>query len=168
MNLPPYDTFPELAAEGLLLRRVQTEDLPALLDIMFYDGQPALTLDNALTMQAQIDRDYQNGDSVHWGISDRQTGVVMGTVGYYRGFPQQRGELGCVLLPEFRGRGVMTRAIRLAADFGLCDMGLRHVIAITTKENEAAIRLLERLNFTKTAEYDGNKIEFRLPDRQIL
>ncbi|MCC6462451.1 MAG: GNAT family N-acetyltransferase, partial [Saprospiraceae bacterium] len=99
MNLPPYDTFPELAAEGLLLRQVQAEDLPALLDIMFYDGQPAQTLDQALGMQAKIDQDYQNGDSIHWGIVDASNGAMMGTVGYYRGFPQQSGELGCVLKP---------------------------------------------------------------------
>ncbi|MCC6459263.1 MAG: GNAT family N-acetyltransferase, partial [Saprospiraceae bacterium] len=139
--------------------------LPALLDIMFYDGQPAQTLGQALGMQAKIDPDYQNGDSIHWGIVDPSNGAMMGTVGYYRGFPQQSGELGCVLKPAFRGRGVMTRAIRLAAGFGLDEMGLSRVMAITTAENTPAIRLLERLNFTKTADRGGNKIEFQLSDR---
>ncbi|MDF2478780.1 MAG: family acetyltransferase [Sphingobacterium sp.] len=40
-------------------------------------------------------------------ISDiKQIQIVLNSVtGYYRGFENASGELGCVLLPQFRGQG---------------------------------------------------------------
>lgn len=45
-------------------------------------------------------------------ISDiKQIQIVRNSVtGYYRGFENASGELGCVLLPQFRGQGFMTSA----------------------------------------------------------
>jgi RimJ/RimL family protein N-acetyltransferase len=46
----------------------------------------------------------------------------------------------------------MSEAIALAAGFGWKNMRLTRVYAITTLDNEPAIRLLERLGFEKTSE----------------
>ena len=36
VNLPPYDKFPILSFENLLLRRMTQEDIPHCLPIVFY------------------------------------------------------------------------------------------------------------------------------------
>ncbi|MFV5685249.1 GNAT family N-acetyltransferase [Flavobacterium sp. GB2R13] len=87
---------------------------------------------------------------------------MIGTCGYYRGFEEGAGELGCVLLQQYRGQGFMTSAMLLAIDFGINNIGLKRVWAITTKQNEKAIKLLEQLNFTKIADLDDNEIEYEL------
>tara|TARA_R110000868_G_C10942736_1_gene767205 strand:+ start:2547 stop:2720 length:174 start_codon:yes stop_codon:yes gene_type:complete len=56
----------------------------------------------------------------------------------------------------------MTSARLLAIDFGLNNIGLKRIYAITTKQNEKAIHLLERLNFIKIANLDHDEIESEL------
>lgn len=160
MKLPPYDKFPEIMTHTMLLRQVQADDIKDIVEISFYDGQPALTVEDAQEMQDKINADYQNGNSIHWGIAYKHTNVIMGTLGFYRGLDKGVGELGCVLKPEFRGQGIMTSAIKLVCEFGLKDIGLTKIIAITTKQNTKAIKLLERLNFNKTSEVPDDEIKY--------
>ncbi len=161
MNLPPYSNFPELISDTLILREILSGDIESLIEISFYDARPAVTAKDAAEMQERINLDYQNGSSIHWGIADKKTNLIMGTVGYYRGFKNGAGELGCVLKPKFQGKGFMTEAMNLAIDFGIKDMELKNIEAITSKDNQPAIQLLERLNFIKTKDLDDDELEYR-------
>lgn len=160
MNPPPYDIFPILPGEHILLRPILPADIGEVIDISYYDGQAAETQEQAATMQEKINRDYAAGNSIHWGIADKVTGRIVGTCGYYRGFEQGTGELGCVLRPPFRGRGYMTEALRLAIDFGWREMRLQRITAVTTPQNLKAIQLLERLQFKKVADMQDGKVEY--------
>lgn len=160
MNLPPYQNFPEISSDQITLREITSEDLKDILEISYYDAVQAKNVDEAAEMQSRIDEDYLDGNSIHWGISDSGTNKIVGTVGYYRGFEKGSGELGCVLLPKFQGKGFMTLAMQLAIDFGLKNMELKRIWSATSKDNFPAIKLLERLNFLKTADLIHNEIEF--------
>lgn len=160
MRLPPYRQFPLLSNDKISLRQIVTSDLEDLLEISVYDGVKATTLLDAAEMQIQINQDYTNGNSIHWGITDNLTHKILGTCGYYRGLNTGSGELGCVLLSQYRGQGYMTAALSLAINFGLHHIGLTRISAITTQPNRKAISLLERLGFEKISELDDNKIEF--------
>ena len=64
--------------------------------------------------------------------------------------PVPIGELGYLLSPEARGRGVMTSALRLVIDWALGDpLRLERVQAMTDPANEASMRVLERLGFVR-------------------
>ena len=112
-------------------------------------------------MQDKINRDYSNGDSIHWGIAERVSNTIVGTCGYYRGFKNNAGELGCVLLPQQQGKGFMTRAMLMAINFGFDTIGLQRIWAETSVDNHSAINLFERLNFT-VAGQDNNSVIFEL------
>ena len=56
----------------------------------------------------------------------------------------------------------MTFAMLLAIEFGLYNIGLKRIWATTTKQNEKAIKLIEKLNFIKIADLDDNEIEYEL------
>lgn len=161
MNLPPYDIFPEIRSETVILREILAENIKNLVEISFYDSLSASSVDEAMEMSAKINQDYQKGESIHWGIAGNSTNEVIGTVGYYRGFENGNGELGCVLKPEFRGQGFMTAAMELAIEFGIHIIGLTTIKAITSKQNTPAIKLLERLNFSKTADLAENESEYQ-------
>lgn len=162
MNLPPYTRFPVLKMEDLLLREVLDDDFADIIDISFYEGKPAKTEEEARQMNERINLDYRNGKSIHWGITDIKTNKVIGTCGYYRGFADDKGELGCILKPGFRGRGFMTFAIACAIDFGLQEIGLKNITAITTGTNLKAIAVLERLQFIRTLELKNGALEYEL------
>lgn len=161
INLPPYENYPEIISDTVVLRQVHMKDIKELIEISFYDSRPAITVEDATEMQEKINIDYMNGSCIHWLIEDRRTNAIVGTLGYYRGFDEGTGELGCVLKTEFRGKGYMTRALKLAIEFGLNNIGLSKITAITTKQNQNAIKLLGRLNFIKTADLQDNEIEYQ-------
>lgn len=149
MQLPPYDVFPTIHADRIILREILRSDLEHILEISFYDGKPAADTAEALEMLQRIEQDYLNGETVHWGIADKNSNVIMGTCGYYRGFQGGGGELGCILRPAFRGQGIMKEAIQAASDFGQQQMGLQHIFAVTTRQNQKALALLDRLGFVQ-------------------
>jgi len=160
MPLPPYDNFPALSDGKIALHQILAEDIGELIEISFYDAVPAKSVAEAKAMQDKINEDYLAGNSIHWGIRDQLTNKIVGTCGYYRGFEQKSGELGCVLLPQYYGQGYMTAAMLLAIDFGLKNMNLRRIWAATGKDNSKAIKLLERLHFRKVADLEDKEIEY--------
>ncbi len=162
MLIPPYTSYPILTGNQVMLRQITVEDIQDIIAISYYDGLQASNLEQAIAMQEEIRADYLRGDSIHWGIIDRTTNKIVGTCGYYRGFLEGAGELGCILLPQYYGQGYMTLSMQLAIDYGLTTMRLKRIYAITSRENEKAIQLLERLNFTRIKALDDPYLEFDL------
>ena len=147
MNLPPFEVFPELQDERIRLREARESDVLSLLEILTYDGKPAETLEEGMNNLSRIHQNYLDGDTVNWAIEETETKEPVGFVGYYRGFENGTGELGCILKAEFRGKGLMSPVLCLAAAFGIAEMKLEQVIAFTKPDNEKAIILLNRNGF---------------------
>ncbi|MBW3518600.1 GNAT family N-acetyltransferase [Flavobacterium sp. NKUCC04_CG] len=160
MNLPPYQIFPSLITNRLTLKQIETKDIKDIVEISYYDAVQAVDVQQAEQMQHKINEDYLNGNSIHWGIFDNITNKIVGTCGYYRGFTAGAGELGCVLVPQYYGNGYMTAAMMLAMDYGKHSMKLHRIYAVTSKSNQKAIGLLERLNFSNTAELEYDDLEY--------
>ena len=167
MKLPPYNIFPNIRGNKVTLRQIHTIDMNALVEISYYDAIQAKTVQQAIEMKSRIDKDYLEGNSIHWGIVDNSTNTIVGTCGYYRGFDNGKGELGCVLLPHYRGKGYMTSAMLLAIEFGRNTIGLKRIWAITNQNNRQAIALLERLSFRKIAELADSDVEYELADEVV-
>lgn len=146
-----FGDFPMLAGSGVVLRRVTAPDLAAIREISFYDGIPAASDAEALAILERIERDYASGDSIHWGICLQESDELVGTCGFYRGYPDNVGEIGYVLRPGFRGRGIMSAALALVVRFGFERMGLDGIVAYTDADNTASIGVLERLGFRRVS-----------------
>lgn len=155
-----FNDFPNVTGSRVSLRQITDNDIPDLIEISFYDAVQAENVHQAAEMQARIDQDCLDGNSIHWGIVDNETNRMVGTCGYYRGLNKGEGELGCVLLPQHYGKGYMTAGMSLAIDFGLHTMGLKRIWAATSLQNGPAIKLLERLGFVKTADVSDDEIEY--------
>lgn len=162
MKLPPYNIFPDISGDKVSLRQIRTTDIKDLVEISYYDSVQATTEQQAIDMLAKINKDYIDGNSIHWGIADKLTNEIVGTCGYYRGLDKGEGELGCVLLPHYRGQGFMTSAMLLAIEFGINKIGLKRIWAKTSQNNKQAINLLERLDFIKIADLADSEIEYEL------
>lgn len=161
MNLPPFNTFPEIRSEKILLREVKQTDVLFLLEILTYDGKTAGSLEEGIRISERIRQDYLDGDTVNWVIEELGTQELIGFIGFYRGFENKTGELGFILKSAFRGLGYMSPSLRLAAEFGIKSMELDQVIAITLKENVKAIGVLERTDFELLEELPEEYLKFR-------
>lgn len=160
MKTPPYKNYPIISNDRISLRQIHNSDISDIIEISFYDAIQATTLQQAIEMNSKIHQDYIYGNSIHWGIIDNITKNIVGTCGYYRGFDKAEGELGCVLLPKYRKQGYMISAMLLMIDFGIKEIGLNRIWAITNQQNERAIKLLETSNFIKIRELDEFEVEY--------
>ncbi|REG99468.1 hypothetical protein [Flavobacterium aquicola] len=52
----------------------------------------------------------------------------------------------------------MTSAMKLVIEFSLTNSGLTKTITIKSKQNDGAIKLLERVSFFKTADLENDEI----------
>lgn len=162
MKLPPANIFPTITGDKISLRQIMPADIKDLVEISFYDGVQAASVQQAAEMQAKINKDNLEGNSIHWGIVNNLNNKIVGTCGYYRGFDKGAGELGFVLLPQYRGQGFMTEALLSAIKFGDNKMKLKRIWAVTHKHNKEAVKLLERLNFIKVSDLDNEEVEYEL------
>ena len=61
----------------------------------------------------------------------------------------RQGEIGYIVAAEARGRGVAVRALRLLAGWALGPLGLERVELRISVDNEASLRVAERLGFVR-------------------
>ncbi|MDF1523447.1 MAG: GNAT family N-acetyltransferase [Trueperaceae bacterium] len=142
---------PTLEGARVNLRAATAADATALREISFYDGVAATSEDEVRAHLQRITADQARGETVHWAIEDTRSARLAGTVGFYRGFPGGVGEIGYVLRPAYRGRGLMTEAVGLAVAYGFEVLGLRAVVAHTDAANRTSIAVLERCGFALVA-----------------
>jgi len=161
---PPFTLFPELSSSHIHMRKLKAEDAPFVMDIMVYNGKKAEGISDAEDMIRRIETDEEEGNCVNWIIVHSETDEPMGTIGYYRGFEYETGEVGFIMKPEFHGKGYMTEALNLVVKFGLEHMQLQRIIAITKLTNEPAVRLLERCGFRYKCPFDEVYSEFQFID----
>lgn len=152
---------PTLIGEHVSLRAVRADDVSDIIDISFYDGVPANDEASALAQLRRIEADAARGETTHWGICLTGSDTVIGTIGFYRGFAGDVGEVGYVLRGPFRRRGVMRAALTLVVGYGFEQLGLTAIRARTDAHNLASIRLLERLGFKPLTSSDA-RLTFEL------
>ncbi len=81
-------------------------------------------------------------------VLDRESGAFLGRTGL-RYWPQfDETEVGWVLTPAARGRGVATEAARACLEWGFRDLDVAYLTAMIHPENSASIAVAERLGMT--------------------
>ena len=78
-------------------------------------------------------------------------GDILMASGGFKGPPQDSTvEIGYSVLPRFQGQGYATEMVRALIDWAFSQPGVRRIVAETTEDNTASMRLLCRLGFTRT------------------
>ena len=78
-------------------------------------------------------------------VERKADAVPIGVCGLLKREALEDVDVGFALLPAYWSQGYAFEAARAVIDHGLKALGLRRVVAITTVDNAASIRLLERL-----------------------
>ena len=151
---------PPLTDGVVLLRRWEERDLPCVEEASRDPRIPAGTTvpqvfsrDEGL---AWIERQWRRageGQGLSLAIAEAETGEARGVVVLLLrpegGRRAGTAELGYWLIPRARGRGYASRAIALAARWGLVEAGLARIEALVEPENAASQRVLERAGFKR-------------------
>jgi RimJ/RimL family protein N-acetyltransferase len=94
------------------------------------------------------------GHAVYWCVADPTSDTCLASMALMLGGRgDATGELGWWAHPDARGRGVVTRAARLAAEHAFADsarggLGLRRLLVRTRVGNAASAAVATRLGFT--------------------
>jgi len=117
-------------------------------------------LGRAIPMQAKARQDEARFGI--WVIVRRDIGVVVGDIGFF-GPPRQGAvEVGYSIVPEHRRQGYMTEAGTALVHWARSQAEVDTVLARCDEDNQASIRTLERLGFTRTGQ-TGGQIQWRFP-----
>ena len=151
--------------ERLILVKTQLNDAPFILKLLndesfirnIRDSQ-VRTLDQA---RAHISEKFLHSYDTHgfgmYLVKLKSTGEPIGVCGIVKRDTLDCPDVGYALLPEFSGKGYATEGAKAAMDHGYNTLGIKRIVGITSAENKASIKVLEKLGLTfeKTVPYEG-------------
>ena len=151
------DAFPNLETDRLLLRPLASNDLEFVLrhfsdpevNRYLFDDDPVTTREAA---QAILDFYVPPAGKPYnrWVITQKADARAIGTCGYHKWQKRHHcAEIGYDLAKASWRQGYMTEALRAILQYGFTRMDLNRVEAMVYPENEASMRMLERLGFRK-------------------
>jgi ribosomal-protein-alanine N-acetyltransferase len=136
-----------------VLRKLTLDDAPAIFAYasnedatryMLWDTHRSLT-DSEAFIAWTLQR-YQSGEAGEWGIALKETGRLIGTIGFAGCSPgQRRAEIGYILAPQYWGRGLMPEAAARVAEFAFEDMGMNRIECCHFAPNEKSGRVMQKI-----------------------
>ncbi|MFA6730227.1 MAG: GNAT family protein [Eubacteriales bacterium] len=152
-----FSALPELTTERLILKKIVPENAG---DMYSYASlgevtkyllwSPHLNLAETKGYIEYLQREYKRGNYADWGITYKENGAFIGTIGFANLDTNNNwGEIGYVLNPDYHGKGIMTEAVKVILKVGFAYLGLHRIQARIMEGNDASVRLVERLGFRK-------------------
>jgi ribosomal-protein-alanine N-acetyltransferase len=152
-----FSRLPTLDTPRLVLRRMVMADSG---DIFDYSSDPEVSrhvlwephrsLQDSRAYLRFIQRQYRGNEPSSWGIVWRESGHVIGTIGFMWWNRENRSaEIGYSLHRAFWGKGIMTEALAAAVSFGFERMSLHRIEAQHTLGNPASGRVMEKCGMAK-------------------
>lgn len=146
---------PPLADEAILLRLLRDADAPTIAaacadpDIGRWIPVPVpYAVDDARVFIAATAAAWATGGELVFGIEERATGSLVGTIGLRRAEPF-RASVGYWIAPWARRRGFATRAVRLVAGWAFREPALVRLELYTLVGNDASGAVAIGAGFTR-------------------
>jgi RimJ/RimL family protein N-acetyltransferase len=130
-------------------------------DVIRAFGHPTLSAEQVLELNRGR---WDRGEAATFAICD-EAGDCLGHV-FVNLSADRRGSVGYWVLPEARGKGLATRAVRLVCRWALRDVGLGRLGLLTEPTNLHSLRVGERSGFHREgvlrsyAEIDGRRVDY--------
>ncbi len=163
----PYPT-PQLRGSAFVLRPFRQDDFGAAREFGRDQSSarwvPPLPADDPAVVVELYEQYRLDGDLLHLVIADDLRDVYLGEV-MVTMCEDRVGEFGCGVLPQARGRGIATEALRTFARWSVAGLGIRRLQVLVSPENTPALRLAERVGFRREGtlraywDHDGDRLD---------
>jgi len=142
-----------IETERLVLRRADEGDAEFMLELLndpawirFIGDKNVRTLDEARAYIARaLVASYERHGFGLYLTELKEGGTPIGLCGLIKRDSLEDVDIGFAFLPQFRGQGLAYEAANAALEYGRNVLGLKRIVAITSPDNEASARLLEKL-----------------------
>ncbi len=158
-----FDDMPRLETPRLILRRLEMRDAPDLFDYsrdpqvakhVLWDAQTSVS--EARAYVRYMLRRYRAGEPASWGIEEKETGRVVGTIGYmWYQRDNNACEVGYSLARRRWNRGYMTEALTEVLRFSFEELGVHRVEAQHEVENAASGAVMRKCGMRKEGTLRG-------------
>ena len=159
----PFEPFPLIETPRLHLRAPTLDDEDAMFRVasdplvLKYLCRAAPTREQTREKLVKVLDGIRGGTNILWMLIDRESGATLGSACLWNwDEPCFRAEVGYDLAPAWWGRGLVTEAMTAILRFGWKRMKLHSVEAQIHPENQASIRVVEKLGFQKEAHFREN------------
>jgi RimJ/RimL family protein N-acetyltransferase len=153
-----------IETERLLIRPFAPgSDSSAMMDV-YCDPEvmrfvPGGALPDEAAVRATLER-YARAQAEHgfssWAVVERQAGRLIGDVGFGTFHPTGDVELGYTLARDCWGRGYATEAARACLTVALAHLDVPRIVAVVDAQNEASLRLPERIGMTRIGNVEAH------------
>ncbi|HEV2861575.1 MAG TPA: GNAT family N-acetyltransferase [Pyrinomonadaceae bacterium] len=141
-----------LETERLILRMFREDDFEQYAEmcadpeVVRYLGEGrTLSRGEAWRQMAMILGHWQLRGYGLWAVEERESGKLVGRIGFFNPAGWPGFELGWALRREAWGRGYATEGARRALEYAFAEMGREHVISLIHPENGASVKVAERI-----------------------
>jgi RimJ/RimL family protein N-acetyltransferase len=165
-----------LETERLVLRRLTPDDAAVVLELLnqpsylrFIGDKGVRTLDDARAyiVNGPIDSYERHGHGLYLCLL-KDGGEPIGLCGLLRRPGLDDPDVGYALLPAFWSKGYAFEAASAVMAYGRDTLGLGRIVAIVSPDNDASIRILEKLGLTFSGmirlSEDGAEVKFFAPE----
>ena len=129
--------MPVLYTERLILRKIDAKDIDDIYEYSCSGQVPEYLLWSPHTSREQTKRYvgtlkkyYAKKEFYDWAVVLKENNKMIGTCGFTRfDFSNNSAEIGYVINPEYRGRGIAGEAARRVIRFGFDDLKLNRIEA---------------------------------------
>lgn len=151
-RLRVFRNIPVLETERLVLRKMQKTDADDMYDYArraetteYLMWNPHPNRKFSYQYLVYLNQRYKQGEFYDWALEYRDSGKMIGTCGFTR-FDQSNSaaEVGYVINPDYRGRGLATEALRRVIRFGFDYLELHRIEAKYMDGNDASRRVMEK------------------------
>lgn len=147
---------PPLSGDGVRLRALTDDDVPRVVEgigdadtqhwLAFMPRDPGTTEGRRYVETAR--ERLATNHTITWAFTAADDDTMLGAIGLYR--LEAEPELGYWTHPDARGRGLTTRAARVAVGHAFGELGLTRLAAYASVENTPSRRVLEGLGMRPT------------------
>jgi ribosomal-protein-alanine N-acetyltransferase len=150
-------TIKEIETKRLILRGINENDVEGIYkvfsdpEVAKYDWfRPIESKDDAIKFIKRYKEEFETGEEITWGLELKDTKELIGIccLGNFDN-GARRAEIGYDLVQDKWNKGYATEAVDAIVKFGINQMNLNRIEAFITPGNDASVKVLEKLNFTK-------------------
>jgi ribosomal-protein-alanine N-acetyltransferase len=145
--------LPELETPRLILRRIDFDDAPFVIDLLNQPSFLANIGDKGVRSIDDAHRYMREGPMAMyekygfglWHTARKSDGATVGMCGLLKRDNLPDPDIGYAFLPEYWGSGYAFEAAEATLHHGAGKFGLERIIAVVSPGNTASIRVLEKL-----------------------
>ncbi|MFF2177990.1 GNAT family N-acetyltransferase [Lysinibacillus sp. NPDC058147] len=157
--------------ERLILRLQTTDDADFILELVndpswlqFIGDRGVRTVEDACEYIVNALRMYEQFGFCFYLVERKEDQIPLGLCGLNKRVSLEDVDIGYAFLPRYWGKGYAYEAASATLAYGIDKLGLNRIVAITTQDNHASAKLLEKigLEFERLVQFSNDAEELRL------